>query len=1078
MRTLRLFIEGEEIELNEKVNFSINKAFEDLTNPTVIINDWSKTINIPFSEKNNKIFGHIYSPDRVILGGVDAPYIGVNFDPTKKLDFRLENGSDVIMTGYAKMNSITKKKGFGTYNITLNGVLGKVFQELSKITFNLNEDIDEKYKINGAQYVSTQIDRNLVKSSWQSSGQTTMNLKDSSVLDIIGFAPNNSFSEEFDYNTYQNGANSCKKFTDVLNEKTEWQELGINADSVIPDGMTPRGIGEFRSYQQIPFIYFNKLFQIFKEKGEEVTGYKFILDQSWFGADNPRWSKLVYTLKQFDIKNGDLKTNTYGRDRFIYGTPVWTTGNYTEHKDVRLILNSTSGMSEEVPMYRQYPSYWTFYDVPTNADNIAIKKDIDFTVGWVTNGKLQNNNALVMNITMNAGNDPDSAVPVSTCKFLIKTESCTLTEPNAIEVIVPEDTENYVIPFTCNCVFRINRDMGTMFSFDTHSYWLNNNQPFKRSGSSVSGGTDVAITGGSMTYSIYNGFFRSGADFILNDLWNNEYNVFEEILNYCKMHRILIIADDVNKELKFIPSTTYFNSYQILDWDDKVDYSKDFIVKPITFENKYVLFNYRDSDTKLGKNYKEKFKFNYGEKNLVTDYNFNTETEKLFEDKISQSLTNTDSTLSWTNLMDYCTISYSFPNEIFVYSKDDDGNYVPTFGAYYFHRGLANFNNESELRMRPVKISDDTDYQMAVSTYFYSQAYESTSCMTYPKLDVVYNTNELCIFNKPNECYTYDKNKFDSDLGDDIAVRKSQVLRNSVVRPPMLLNEDNSLIGISFDPAKKRDNAFVLVGKFIHDDKRGWLLEIVNGINLIDKETQKPLTTPEMITELQDIIVRYNGYGNPDYVNIHGVFIDAGSGGGATQICDFLFDSFYEKNHKNDDDYKHKGLIDKEYEYAIPYIKRYPEAIDKIRLREPSKYKAIMYTQMCEMIDQDLISFTADYDYHGNLTILSEEKGQVVETNYKLTLEEEIALKQLDAMKEEVTHMYKYRASNGNIRYDLAPGFENILHDDRSYCLALLGHALYELRSQDMVRQRKKKSDTDDLLSQLTIRPARRVGSF
>ena len=147
-------------------------------------------------------------------------------------------------------------------------------------------------------------------------------------------------------------------------------------------------------------------------------------------------------------------------------------------------------------------------------------------------------------------------------------------------------------------------------------------------------------------------------------------------------------------------------------------------------------------------------------------------------------------------------------------------------------------------------------------------------------------------------------------------------------------------------------------------------------------------------------------------------------------------------------------------------------------MREPSKYKAIMYSQLCEMIDQDLISFTAEYDYHGNLTMLSEENGEVVETNYNLSLEEEIGLKQLDAMKEELTHMYKYKSSNGNIRYDLAPGFENILHDDRSYCMALMGHALFELRSKDMVRQRRKPEDSQTLLSKLPIRQPSHSSSF
>lgn len=322
------------------------------------------------------------------------------------------------------------------------------------------------------------------------------------------------------------------------------------------------------------------------------------------------------------------------------------------------------------------------------------------------------------------------------------------------------------------------------------------------------------------------------------------------------------------------------------------------------------------------------------------------------------------------------------------------------------------------------------------------------------------------------------KNKFDSDLGDDIAVKKSQVLRNSVVRPPMLVNDDNSYIVICFDPAKKRDNSFVLIGKLHKDEKRGWLLDVVNGINLIDKETKKPLTTPEQVAMLQDIIVRYNGYGVPDYKNIHGIYIDAGSGGGATQICDLLFDDFYEVNHKGEKDYLHRGLIDANYEYAIPYVKRYPNAVDIIRMREPTKYKTIMYSQLCEMIDQDLISFTAEYDYHGSLTMLEENNGEVVENNYKLTFEEELGLKQLDAMKEELTHMYKYKSSNGNIRYDLAPGFENILHDDRSYCMALMGSALFELRSKDMVRQKKRTQSSTDISKLFSVRAPKKVTRF
>ena len=75
---LRLFIEDKEVELNESVQVAITKQFEDLSNPTTIINDWSKTVSIPFTQNNHKLFGHIYNPDRVISAKTSSSIIRIN----------------------------------------------------------------------------------------------------------------------------------------------------------------------------------------------------------------------------------------------------------------------------------------------------------------------------------------------------------------------------------------------------------------------------------------------------------------------------------------------------------------------------------------------------------------------------------------------------------------------------------------------------------------------------------------------------------------------------------------------------------------------------------------------------------------------------------------------------------------------------------------------------------------------------------------------------------------------------------------------------------------------------------------
>lgn len=133
MSKLRIFIEGKELDTLDSVTVPITRQFEELSNPTIICNDYSKTVTVPLTAHNNDIFGHAYRTDRAIVAGSDdTPLVGVYFDPYKKLQCRLQWGSDVIMTGYAKMLKVTQEG----YEVTINGELGRVFQEMKKITFD------------------------------------------------------------------------------------------------------------------------------------------------------------------------------------------------------------------------------------------------------------------------------------------------------------------------------------------------------------------------------------------------------------------------------------------------------------------------------------------------------------------------------------------------------------------------------------------------------------------------------------------------------------------------------------------------------------------------------------------------------------------------------------------------------------------------------------------------------------------------------------------------------------------------------------------------------------------------------
>jgi nitrogen regulatory protein PII-like uncharacterized protein len=196
----------------------------------------------------------------------------------------------------------------------------------------------------------------------------------------------------------------------------------------------------------------------------------------------------------------------------------------------------------------------------------------------------------------------------------------------------------------------------------------------------------------------------------------------------------------------------------------------------------------------------------------------------------------------------------------------------------------------------------------------------------------------------------------------------------------------------------------------------------------------------------------------------------------------------------------HRGLIDKEY--SQEYISRFPDAINKLRLVSPTQYKSIIYEALIEMLDIDAISFTADYDHKGYLTVfeadekkLEKEKKKLEEKlkseGYagdelveklneglsqascvntkvvKLDQFQEIALANIDAMKEEMVNMVRKKRDSGKDSFELTPEKANKLHDDRSYCMALCSWYLSEKRLEN-IRVRKK-PDATNIINMLPV---------
>ncbi len=353
--------------------------------------------------------------------------------------------------------------------------------------------------------------------------------------------------------------------------------------------------------------------------------------------------------------------------------------------------------------------------------------------------------------------------------------------------------------------------------------------------------------------------------------------------------------------------------------------------------------------------------------------------------------------------------------------------------------------------------------------------------------------------------------EFTSDAGANAIIRRGVIARNSEVRKPILCNDTGKRkIIIAYDPARSRDNSVILVAEiYVDKDRNGdseYKMRLLNCINLIDIGNKRkcPMQTPDQIDYLKELILDYNQGGDDSYSNILGIYIDAGSGGGGVNIADYLMPDWKGKDGK-----MHRGLIDKEY--SEEYVRKFPDAVNKIHLMSPTQYKSEMYEAMIELMNQDKINFTADYDGKDYLTIFDIDKDKYekakreLEEKYKkqkmspedidynvqkdlnnlqnvksriekLNWQEQKALASIDALKEELVNMVRIKRESGKDSFELCAEKRSKLHDDRAYTAALASYALQCERRKFITNKKRPKADKS-LVQSLTIRRGR-IGSM
>ena len=306
----RLYIKGQECDLNETFAVQLSYTAEDTESPSAVITEYSKTVTLPRTGKNDLIFNFIGDLDRV---QDNETYY---FNPLERIPMLLTYKGSTVLEGYAKLENISND----SYSVTLYSGVADFFYSFSTDTDGDTFTID---RLRFETDLDFRITKETVHTAWQRLKNPNKTRKN--IWDTINFAPMyNGLPEDIDagkalinisgssvftastmtsdgntYETYQGKMLALSSFSD---EHTEWE------------------IGDLRSYCQRPVLNMKKFFEAVQTTAYE-KGFILNLDEGFFNNLNPYYSKTWLTMPMLTQLETDGQTWT-GRCSSTYTEDV------------------------------------------------------------------------------------------------------------------------------------------------------------------------------------------------------------------------------------------------------------------------------------------------------------------------------------------------------------------------------------------------------------------------------------------------------------------------------------------------------------------------------------------------------------------------------------------------------------------------------------------------------------------------------------------------------------------------------------------------------------------------------------
>lgn len=717
MNKIDIWLEDRQLDVAD-IDLALTYNFSDLLNPTNVTGDYSKTISIKGSNKNNAIFGQIWRFDREILDNENSN-IGVHFNASKRVDCKIYINGGLFKSGYVKLNSIKQDKGVISYDITF-------YSELCSTLHNLNEK--KLVDLNFHNNLQHTIDRYTINGFWNN--EHTLN---DSMTYILA---NNGMYDDFqnDKMMYYTSSTATKPVIGPVTGEIELDECAK---------------GEYRSYKQRPALKVSEVCRLIADESSLE------LDNSFFNENNPYFEKTYLTLPLLKKVSSDIteigKIDNQPFGSFEVESQLTSAGIATSGPIPYQAIPDSSIFLDESQLYLQNMTGISTVTVETQfRGRIKLKGKLPIGAKFWFGTHSGNyyygyRGDVIANIWLEDSSGNQFKLSSANNYFL----SSFLDAHGYIDETDGTYSYGWILwknPYSTYKGGEHIREFPMRFYNQTPQGWTNgpftveyelkyrcyNIEPILYLDGNTTKTTDVVSflfekvpigkvpTSGSYDISDYypvnDGF--TGVDITIfsknslntnvsvdkSVLIDNEIMAGDFLINYTKLFGLLYETTEDGRII-IKSRNKFFQNYKILDWSDKIDYSKTIKQTPIPFEDKYIEFNYENGETYYENYYNRKFDIDYGTAKVNTGYEFNNNSKSLINNKLFR---NTICSQEKTKMIVGTKIVFTTDEKVvpaLFTLEDNQRNISDTKYNLLFDNGLKELTNH-------IFITDDSKYML------------------------------------------------------------------------------------------------------------------------------------------------------------------------------------------------------------------------------------------------------------------------------------------------------------------------------------------------------------------------------